>query len=219
MATKRIAPTTRRPTDVDTHLQNALAHEHLTYEDLLQIVELVKSSEQFSEFRLKIGEIEIELRRRGSASATRPTSVAPDVARSKIDDGGDARRSAPTDNATHGVARDAGARTAAGTSSTDANVQSSTPAVAQDWPPDSVVVRAPMVGTFYRSPAPGAPPFVTVGQAIEANTTVCIIEVMKLMNSIPAGASGVVTHILVEDAQSVDAGAPLIVVDPRDAPP
>jgi acetyl-CoA carboxylase biotin carboxyl carrier protein len=88
-------------------------------------------------------------------------------------------------------------------------------ASAADWPAESVVVRAPMMGTFYRSPAPGAPPFVSIGQAVEAGTTVCIIEVMKLMNSIPAGVSGVVTHVLAEDTQSVEADAALVVVDPR----
>lgn len=195
-----------------------MAHEHLTYEDLLQIVELVKSSEQFSEFRLKIGEVEIELRRRASANATRPSSVEPEREALPVSGAGDPGRSAAPANAVDEAARDADARTATGTSFTDVSMPASTPSVAPSWPADSVVVRAPMVGTFYRSPAPGAPPFVSIGQAIEANTTVCIIEVMKLMNSIPAGASGVVTHILVDDAQAVDAGAPLIVVDPRGAP-
>ena len=71
-----------------------------------------------------------------------------------------------------------------------------------------------MIGTFYRSPEPGARPFVLVGDHVSADTTVCIIEVMKLMNSIPAGAEGVVSHILVEDAAPVDANTPLIVLAP-----
>ena len=83
------------------------------------------------------------------------------------------------------------------------------------WPEDSIVIRSPMVGTFYRSPAPGAPPFVEVGQAVEPDTTVCIIEVMKLMNSIAAGAQGTVVQILVEDASLVEAAQPLIVLSPR----
>ena len=72
-----------------------------------------------------------------------------------------------------------------------------------------------MVGTVYRSPLPGAPPFVEVGQAVDADTTVCIIEVMKLMNSIPAGARGVVTQILMSDAEMVEYGQVLVVVEPR----
>ena len=72
-----------------------------------------------------------------------------------------------------------------------------------------------MVGTFYRSPEPGAPPFVAVGAKVSPDTTVCIIEVMKLMNSIPAGCGGRVTHVLVNDAQPVDTGQALIVIDPK----
>ncbi len=83
------------------------------------------------------------------------------------------------------------------------------------WPEDSIVIRSPMVGTFYRSPAPGATPFVEVGQAVEPETTVCIIEVMKLMNSIAAGAHGTVVQVLVDDAALVEAAQPLIVLRPR----
>jgi acetyl-CoA carboxylase biotin carboxyl carrier protein len=71
-----------------------------------------------------------------------------------------------------------------------------------------------MVGTFYRAPQPGAPPFVEVGHAVTPDAVVCIIEVMKLLNSIPAGAEGTVTHILVEDAAAVETGQPLIVLEP-----
>jgi acetyl-CoA carboxylase biotin carboxyl carrier protein len=81
-------------------------------------------------------------------------------------------------------------------------------------PPGAVLVRAPMVGTFYRSPAPGAPPFVEPGSRVTADAIVCIIEVMKLMNSIDAGVDGVVIHVLVDDAEPVEYGQPLIVIDP-----
>jgi acetyl-CoA carboxylase biotin carboxyl carrier protein len=72
-----------------------------------------------------------------------------------------------------------------------------------------------MVGTFYRSPEPGAKPFVEVGQEVGPGTTVCIIEVMKLMNSLPAGSAGRVTHVLVDDARPVEMGQALIVIDPN----
>jgi acetyl-CoA carboxylase biotin carboxyl carrier protein len=71
------------------------------------------------------------------------------------------------------------------------------------------------VGTFYRTPQPGQPPFVEVGQPVEPDTTVCIIEVMKLMNSIPAGARGVVTEILVGNTEAVEYGEVLMVIDSR----
>ena len=71
-------------------------------------------------------------------------------------------------------------------------------------------VRAPMVGTFYRAPKPGAPPFVEVGAMVEEHQAIGIIETMKLMNSIPAGASGVVAEILVADGTLVEAGQTLL---------
>jgi acetyl-CoA carboxylase biotin carboxyl carrier protein len=74
-----------------------------------------------------------------------------------------------------------------------------------------------MVGTVYRAPAPGAAPFVEVGQAVSADTIVCIIEVMKLMNSIPAGATGVVSEILVANAAAVEYGEVLMVIEPGPA--
>jgi acetyl-CoA carboxylase biotin carboxyl carrier protein len=72
-----------------------------------------------------------------------------------------------------------------------------------------------MVGTFYRAPVPGAPAFVEVDQVVEADATVCIIEVMKLMNSIASGVRGWVREVLVADAQAVEYGQPLIVLEPQ----
>ena len=80
-------------------------------------------------------------------------------------------------------------------------------------------IEAPMLGVFYRAPSPGAAPFVDVGTAVDDHTTVCMIEVMKLMNSIPAGIRGVVTHVLVADATPVETDQPLIVVQPELPPP
>ena len=71
-------------------------------------------------------------------------------------------------------------------------------------------VRAPMVGTFYRAPTPGAPPFVDVGAKVGEHTVVGIIELMKLMNSISAGALGTVTEICVSDGELVEAGQVLM---------
>jgi acetyl-CoA carboxylase biotin carboxyl carrier protein len=74
------------------------------------------------------------------------------------------------------------------------------------------VVKAPMVGTFYRSPSPDAKVFVEVGQAIKEGETICIIEAMKLMNEIEADAGGVVKAILVENGQPVEYGQPLFIL-------
>ena len=159
-----------------------MAHEQLTYDDLLRIVELIKSSEQFSEFRLKVGEIEVELRRRNAAGARTPMPApVPAIAPAR-----------PT-------------------------VAPSTPPHAESdkqptWPEGAHVIRSPMVGTFYRAPEPDAAPFVEVGQEVEPGTIVCIVEVMKLMNSVAAGVHGTVLQVLVGDAAPVQAGQPLIVV-------
>jgi|SRR5438067_5029794 len=74
------------------------------------------------------------------------------------------------------------------------------------------VVKAPMVGTFYRSPSPDAKAFVEVGQAVKEGETICIIEAMKLMNEIEADASGSVKAILVENGQPVEYGQPLFIL-------
>jgi len=74
------------------------------------------------------------------------------------------------------------------------------------------VVKAPMVGTFYRSPSPDARPFVETGQNIKQGETICIIEAMKLMNEIEADATGVVKAILVENGQPVEYGQPLFII-------
>lgn len=89
------------------------------------------------------------------------------------------------------------------------------PPSARTWPPGHRVVQAPMVGTFYRAPEPGAKPFVEVGQAVSPGDTLCIIEVMKLMNSIGCECEGTVVEVLVEDGQAVAHGQDLIVVAPR----
>jgi acetyl-CoA carboxylase biotin carboxyl carrier protein len=74
------------------------------------------------------------------------------------------------------------------------------------------VMKAPMVGTFYRSSGPDAAPFVEVGQAVKAGDTLCIIEAMKLMNEIEADISGVIKAIQVENGQAVEYGQPMFVI-------
>lgn len=79
-------------------------------------------------------------------------------------------------------------------------------------PEPARVVKSPMVGTFYRSPSPGAEAFVQIGQAVKQGETLCIIEAMKLLNEIEADASGVVKAILVENGEPVEFGEPLFVI-------
>ena len=138
----------------------SLAHDHLTYDDLLRIVELIKTSEQFSEFRLKVGDIEVELRRHG-----------------------------------------------AGTSPVTSLTQQSTLLPAA---PADAMQPAPETNSLSARREVGAPsPAMT---ALPEDAIVCIIEVMKLMNSIHAEAGGIVMQILVDDGAAVETGQPLIVL-------
>ena len=79
-------------------------------------------------------------------------------------------------------------------------------------PPEGHVIRSPMVGTFYRTSAPGAKAFVDVGQTVKAGETLCIIEAMKLLNEIEADQDGTVKAILVESGQPVEYGEPLFIL-------
>ena len=79
--------------------------------------------------------------------------------------------------------------------------------------PNITIIRSPMVGTFYSRPNPNSEPFVRIGDHIEPETTVCIIEAMKMFNEIPAEARGRIVAVLVEDEEPVDHGKPLFKVD------
>ena len=81
-----------------------------------------------------------------------------------------------------------------------------------DNTPEGHVVRSPMVGTFYRAPAPDAKAFVDIGDTVGPNDTLCIIEAMKMLNQIEAEVSGEIADILVEDGQPVEFDQPLVVV-------
>ena len=98
---------------------------------------------------------------------------------------------------------------------TEARVSPPTAAPTSEPPPagqEGHVVKAPMVGTFYRSPSPDTKVFVEVGQAVKEGQTICIIEAMKLMNEIEADATGTVKAVLVENGQPVEYGQPLFII-------
>lgn len=96
-----------------------------------------------------------------------------------------------------------------------APVAAAAPATAEEATAPAVTgqeVKSPMVGTFYRSSAPGAEAFVQIGQAVKEGDTLCIIEAMKLLNEIEADATGVVKAILVDNGEPVEFGEPLFVI-------
>ena len=165
----------------------------ISFQDVLQLVELVKSSANFSELRIRSGDLEIEVRRGvggGPATADAPPAGAPSV---------------------RGAARPV--ETAAAPAPVP---PSPIPAVVpRPSRQGTDVVTAPMVGTIYLAPEPGAAPFVRVGQQVAAGDQLCIIEVMKLMNAVTAEQAGTVTEVLAGDGEAVEFGQGLFVVAPR----
>ena len=96
---------------------------------------------------------------------------------------------------------------------TSANAITSSPVVSDEPTYSGHVVKSPMVGTFYRSASPGTKAFVEVGQTVQSGDTLCIIEAMKILNQIESDKSGVIKQILVENAEPVEYGQPLFVIE------
>lgn len=170
-----------------------MSERDLSYKDLLEIIQLVESSPEFSEFKLEYGDIKIHLRKNSAeltsqyesfgSEALSSTKEAPQMIEQAI---------LPAEQQT-----------------------AIKKTLVSSVPEGMVGIKSPMVGSFYRSPEPGAPPFVEVGSIVNPESVVCIIEVMKLMNSLPAGVSGTITDILVSDGDPVEYGQVLILIKPN----
>jgi acetyl-CoA carboxylase biotin carboxyl carrier protein len=165
------------------------------YDDILAIARLIESGSRFTEFRLRSGDIEVEVKRANGAAGEGlgPGPLPVPGAR------GDGKAATPAQ---------AGAQLDSGPSSSLA------PAMT-DLPPGTHLIRSPMVGTFYRASEPGAKPFVEPGTKVKPDSIVCIIEVMKLMNSVEAGIKGTVTHVFAQNAAMVEHGQPLLAIRPE----
>ena len=166
----------------------------LTAAEVAEIMRLVEQS-SFDELTLEMNGIKLTLKR--GAAAERSAEGAADGATVSI------------------AASSIGASSVAASSTATPATQAAPGAAAA--PPQSAVVdrnthevSSPLLGTFYRAPKPGAPPFVEVGSVVEEDTVVAIIEVMKLMNTVRAGARGTVTEILARDAALVEHGETLL---------
>jgi acetyl-CoA carboxylase biotin carboxyl carrier protein len=90
-----------------------------------------------------------------------------------------------------------------------------TPPATQEPEVQILTIASPMIGTFYRAPAPDRPAFVEIGSTIQPHTTVCIIEAMKVLNEIPAEIEGTVVDILVKDGHAVEFGQPIFKIRPN----
>lgn len=148
-----------------------------------KLIELIESSD-VAEIEIKEGEEAVRISRYSSAAPPQVNYQMPPMA---------APAAAPVPQAAASAAP-AAAATAAATESAAGGK----------------TILSPMVGTFYRAPSPSSPPFVEVGQTVEAGDVVCIVEAMKMMNQIEAEFGGVVEAILVEDGEPVEFDQPLI---------
>ena len=163
-----------------------MSEPKLTQQDVQEILNLVESAAHVVDFSLKYGDVEVRVSRRDPAEGMQPAAVHAVPAAPVSPDS----PAAPAGTVKAGTAKAPGV------------------------PPGMVAIKAPMVGTFYRASAPGAAPFVEVGQKVTPDSVVCIIEVMKLMSSISAGIVGSVKEIRVADSEPVQFGQVLIVIEP-----
>lgn len=167
-----------------------MSSKSIDIKELKAIVDWVNVTEDIREFSLRYGDVELYVsRNQHGGDSHRPVAAAP----------------APA------------ATPAAAPAPALATAAPAAPAVAVASPSlelaaDEVVVKAPMVGTFYASPKPGQAAFVSVGDKVSPDTVLCIVEVMKLMNNIEAGVAGTVARILVGNEEAVQYGQPLVVI-------
>lgn len=167
----------------------------ITANEISQILALLEKS-TFDEIRIDEGDLHIALSRNGMGLTetvqTRPAQARPPAAETEAPD---VTASEPAPPASpNGV-----------------------PAEAKQAEAGLIEIKAPIVGIFYLAPEPGADPFITVGQSIDAEATVGIIEVMKVFNTVPAGVSGRVEERLVENGAFVEFGQPIFLVRPDGA--
>lgn len=160
----------------------------LSKDDVFKIIKMIEES-GYDDVRLEIGDFKLHVQKHASG--------APVV---EISGQREAPRTQPA-----AAERSAGAPAFPGSRSGPAD----------EFPDGVIVVRAPMLGTFYRAPAPGEKPFVEVGARVSPDDTIGLVEVMKLFSSIKAGAAGSVLEILVENAAMVEHGQPLMIIQPE----
>jgi acetyl-CoA carboxylase biotin carboxyl carrier protein len=157
----------------------------LSEDDVLQILKLIDES-KFDYFQLEVGELKITVSK-GEPIPLNPVQSAP-----------------PSTN-----------RTAAEAPKPTVAAQTPAPkAEARAVPPGFAAITAPLLGTFYIAPEPGAPPFVQIGATVTEDTTVGLIEVMKVFNSVRAGVNGTIVELVAQNGQFVEYGQPLFFVKP-----
>lgn len=162
--------------------------------DIESLVELFNRSD-WDEMHLKTDDLEVFL-------SNDPTAVSPSQATTSV---------VP---AAVSLSHSDGTKTATASAAPAASPKPGKTKAVVDVPDGMVAVTAPNLGTFYRAPKPGAAPYIEVGQAVEANADVCLIEVMKLFTPVKAGLAGKVHAVCIDDGTMVEFGDTLIIIDP-----
>ncbi len=170
----------------------------MTFKEIQELIRLVGKT-KLNEFKVKDGDFEMIIR---SENYTKASNAAPIIQA--------APSIMPMAQAPAAPAAAAPAAVPAATPATPA--AEATPA--KEDTSKYIEIKSPMIGTFYRSASPEKPVYVSVGDKIEKNSVVCIIEAMKLFNEIEAEVSGTIVKVLVEDSQPVEYDQPLFLVDP-----
>lgn len=165
--------------------------------EIKALVDWMNLSEDVKEFSLKYGDLELFISRKEDSAAPATNGAVAPVA---------AAAPAPAPAAPVAAAPAA--------APVVADTTPSGPLVASKYEAaeDEVLIKAPMVGTFYASPKPGAPAFVKAGDTVAPETVLCIVEVMKLMNNLEAGVHGTIEKVFVENEQAVEYGQPLMLI-------
>jgi acetyl-CoA carboxylase biotin carboxyl carrier protein len=168
-----------------------------SWQDVLDLVTQLDGG-AYESAAVEFGDVSVRLSRSAEVPVTSPAAMTPP------------QSLAPSTNGTAPAATPLAAPA-------DTESASAAPATAEPAS-NTTVVTAPIIGVFYRSPSPGAPPFIEPGAAVEPDTTIGIIEVMKLMNPVTAGTAGTLTDFLVADNAQVEFGQPLAVVAEEGSP-
>jgi acetyl-CoA carboxylase biotin carboxyl carrier protein len=157
----------------------------LSHTDVRRILEILDSAAHLESLDVTVGEFELHARKPGASSA--------------------------------GVERPAQRQVSLSATSTEApegTLEGNAPEALVDVPEGLVAVRAPMVGSFYLRPSPDQRPFVTVGSTVQADDTVCLVEVMKMFNTVKAGVTGTVERIVIENGKPVQHDQIVMLIKP-----
>lgn len=163
----------------------------LTYRDVIEVLRLVKDNAHCESLEVQLGDLKLSATRKSSAAAAPPRRHQPAASAPP--------QGAPLQHAEQGLGEGPTADISAAA--------------------NAVTVRAPMLGTFYRAPTPGAPPYVQVGDVVGQSDTVGLIDVMKLFTPITAGVAGRVVEIFAENATIVEYGQALLLIEPLQPEP